>query len=143
MSTILDFTPEFGGGTIDFHLFYPRYGGGTLEFCLFLARIWGGDIAIFFLKLGVWGGCSSVCSKMGGVRIWRPKGADLAHPPPQDVFGTFPKVNNATHFLFVCFVNSFKRARVGFDFHKVQNNLRYVRCFPTLTITYIVGSSKV
>ena len=28
--------------------------------------------------------------KMGGVRIWRPKAAELAHPPPQDVFGTFP-----------------------------------------------------
>ena len=91
VSTILDFPTEFGGGTIDFHLFYPRYGGGTMEFCLFLARIWGGDIANFFVKLGVWGGCTSVRSKMGGVRIWRPKAADLAHPPPQDVFGTFPK----------------------------------------------------
>ena len=91
VSTILDFPTEFGGGTIDFHLFYPRYGGGTMEFCLFLARIWVGDIANFFVKLGVWGGCTSVRSIMGGGTHLAAEGRRFSnHPHPQDVFGTFP-----------------------------------------------------
>ena len=29
----------------------------------------------------------------GGVSIWRPKGAKLVHPPPWEVYATFPKLS--------------------------------------------------
>ena len=37
-----------------------------------------------------WGGFTRLCHKMGGVGIWRPKAADFVHPPPSDVFDSFP-----------------------------------------------------
>ena len=86
VSTILDFPTEFGGGTIDFHLFYPRYGGGTMEFCLFLARIWGGDIANFFVKLGVWGGVYFGSLENGGGYASGGRRPPIWHTPPLRMF---------------------------------------------------------
>ena len=58
-----------------FEKFLPqsRFGGGVHQVCVF------------------WGGSTWDWPKMGGVSIRRPKGAKLVHPPPSDVFDTFPK----------------------------------------------------
>ena len=38
----------------------------------------------------IWGGQAPPSEKMGGVTILWPKAGNLAPPPPEDVFGTFP-----------------------------------------------------
>ena len=71
--TILEFLAWFLGGKTDFS-----------------PQIWGEATSYYSPKNQVWGGSSPTDPKMGGVGIWRPKAADLKHPPPRDVFGTFP-----------------------------------------------------
>ena len=86
VSTILDFPTEFGGGTIDFHLFYPRYGGGTMEFCLFLARIWGGGHCKFFLETWGLGGVYFGSLENGGGTHLAAEGRRFGTPPPLRMF---------------------------------------------------------
>ena len=91
---------KMGGGST----FFIKYGLIIGYICNFFAFL-GGFHKIFFSKFSpaqsIWGGVYTEYlhfgggsrwdrPKMGGVSIRRPKGAKLVHPPPFDVFDTFP-----------------------------------------------------
>ena len=94
---------KMGGGST----FFIKYGLIIEYICNFFAFL-GWFQKNFFSKFSpaqsIWGGCTlSTCilggvqmgsAENGGVSIRRQKGAKLVHPPPLDVFDTFPYAEN-------------------------------------------------
>ena len=87
--------PRYGGGIEEFSLYYTFGGGACHEK---IGNLGLGGVYFGPLEKGggveggseKWGGFTRLCHKMGGVGIWRPKAADFVHPPPEDVFDSFP-----------------------------------------------------
>ena len=69
---------QIWGGDNTIFEFLARFWGGTTDFS---PQIWGEATSYYSPKNQVWGGSSPTDPKMGGVGIWRPKAADLKHPP--------------------------------------------------------------
>ena len=93
-----------GGSVNIFHQIWPNYRENLQIFCFFRGGSENFSLKNFFREgdlggvytelLNFGGGLDGIGRKWGGVSIWRPKGAKLVHPPPWDVYDTFPNHEN-------------------------------------------------